>query len=232
MNNIIQIKNLSKTYKSHNESIDALKDINLVIKKGESIVIEGESGSGKSTLTKIIAGIENKTSGEVLICDKPIEKLIKRRKKFYKNIQYIFQNTYETFDSLYTIDHELKRVYKLHHNNIFDYEEKIKYYKELFSLKYLNLTKKIPSELSGGELQRLSIIRSLLIEPKILILDEPTAQLDKKNRTIISDIISTKLKHLDALIVVTHDKHLAKKKFTNHYYMEDGILKKYKNKSS
>ena len=223
MSNIISINNLSKTYDLHKEKIEALTGINLNIKQGEKVVIEGESGSGKSTLSKIIAGIESKSSGEVLIFSKPIEKLLKRRKQFYKNIQYVFQNTYETFDPLYTIDHELKRVYKIHHKNISNYNDLVDRYKEIFGLKYLDFKNKYPQELSGGEIQRISIIRSLIIEPKILILDEPTAQLDKKNRITISNIINSKL---DALIVITHDKHLIKKKYTSHYIMKDGILKK------
>ena len=226
MSNIISINNLSKTYDLHKEKIEALTGINLNIKQGEKVVIEGESGSGKSTLSKIIAGIESKSSGEVLIFSKPIEKLLKRRKQFYKNIQYVFQNTYETFDPLYTIEHELKRVYKIHHKNISNYNDLVDRYKEIFGLKYLDFKNKYPQELSGGEIQRISIIRSLIIEPKILILDEPTAQLDKKNRITISNIINSKLKDLDALIVITHDKHLIKKKYTSHYIMKDGILKK------
>lgn len=223
-NKVINIRNLTKIYSSSKDEIEALHNISLSFKKGDRVVIEGESGCGKTTFALVLAGIESKTKGDILIYDNHIEKFIKKRKKFYKTIQYVYQNSYDTFDNLYTIDKELKRVYKIHHKNLDDYEIIIEKYKKTFGIEYLNFKDKYINELSGGEIQRISIIRSLIIEPKILILDEPTAQLDDKNKKLIANLI-TKLRSIEVLIVFTHDKKLVKKGFDRHFIMTNGILK-------
>lgn len=227
-NKVIKIRNLTKIYTSSKDEIEALHNITVSFKKGDYVVIEGESGCGKTTFSQVIAGIESKTSGDILIYDKSIEKQLKRRKNFYKTIQYVYQNSYETFDNLYTIDNALRRVYKIHHKKMDNYDQVIEKYKEMFGIKYLNLKDKYVNELSGGEIQRISIIRSLIIEPKILILDEPTAQLDEKNKRLIANLISNELRNIDVLIILTHDKKLLKKGFNRHFIMTCGSLKEVK----
>ncbi len=224
-NKVLNIRNLTKIYTSSKDEIEALHNITVSFKKGDHIVIEGESGCGKTTFSQVVAGIESKTSGDIFIYDKPIEKLSKKRRSFYKTIQYVYQNSYETFDNLYTIDNALRRVYKIHHKKMDNYDQVIDKYKEMFGIKYLNFKDKYVNELSGGEIQRISIIRSLIIEPKILMLDEPTAQLDEKNKKLIANLISCELRNIDILIVLTHDKKLLKKGFNRHFIMTNGSLK-------
>ena len=187
MKNILEVKNICKTYQAKNGEIEALKDINFKIEEGEYVSIIGPSGCGKSTLLSIIAGLENKTSGTTYINGK---------------IGYMLQK-----DSLF----EWRSVYKnvllgLETRKMLTSEKKELADKMLETYGLANFKNVKPSQLSGGMRQRVALIRTLALEPDILLLDEPFSALDYQTRLEVSDDIYKILKEQNkTAILVTHD---------------------------
>ena len=195
MEKILEVKNVSKKYQSKKEEILALENINFGIKKGEFVSIIGPSGCGKSTLLSIIAGLEEKTTGEIYIEDEKIEGISQK-------VGYMLQR-----DCLL----EWRSILS---NTMFGLEIKGKINKE--SKEYVeNLLKKYnlyefkdkyPSELSGGMRQRVALIRTLAVKPKILLLDEAFSALDYQTRIMVTkDIYEILRKENITAIIVTHD---------------------------
>lgn len=192
---VLKIEDVSKIYQAKNGEITALKNINFKVYKGEILSIIGPSGCGKSTLLSIIAGLEKKSSGNLYIDG---EKLLGISPK----IGYMLQK-----DSLL----EWRSIYK---NVLFGLEirkqltkENIAYVEEL--LKKYNLYEfkdKYPSQLSGGMRQRVALIRTLAIKPKILLLDEAFSALDYQTRIMVTQDIYRILKNENiTTVMVTHD---------------------------
>ncbi|MDT8719341.1 ABC transporter ATP-binding protein [Clostridium sp. 19966] len=217
---ILRVENLNKVYGTGNSRVDALKDINLSVNKGEFAAIVGASGSGKSTLLHLLGGLDMPTSGKVIIDSESIydykeEKLaIFRRRK----IGFIFQ----FFNLIPVLDVEENISLPALLDN-----EKVdkKYLDEIISL--LGLTERkthLPSELSGGQQQRVSIGRALLNKPSIILADEPTGNLDSKNSKEVIDLLKfTAKKYNQTLILITHDVNIASMadRIIN---IEDGVI--------
>ena len=195
MENVLEVKGISKKYQSKKSEILAIDNINFRVKKGEFVSIIGPSGCGKSTLLSIIAGLENKTTGEIYIEGEKVEGISTK-------IGYMLQR-----DCLL----EWKTVFN---NTMFGLEIKGKkndenkeYVEEL--LKKYNLYEfknKYPSELSGGMRQRVALIRTLAVKPKILLLDEAFSALDYQTRIMVTnDIYSILRKEKITALIVTHD---------------------------
>lgn len=180
---ILNIKNLNFSYKENNP---IYKDFSLSLKEGELVTIFGKSGSGKTTLFELIIGTLKAKSGT-------IEK---------ENLSLIFQDPYNSFHPSYPIIEQIKDVVQR------DFKDELKSF-----LKELNLDKELllkkPHELSGGQLQRCSILRALLMKPKLLLVDEPTSALDN---IIAYDVMKLLIKYLDtcAILLITHDEQMAK----------------------
>ena len=201
MKGIIEIFNLSKKF--DNENI--LKNINLKIIKGESLVIIGKSGSGKSLLMKCILGILKPSQGEILIKNKNLFS-IKRDEQdvILKSIGVTFQGN-ALFDSMRIWENI---SFKLSQNNFFKFsqlKEKVE-----FSLNQVGLSNSImyqfPSQLSGGMQKRVAIARAIIDEPEILIFDEPTSGLDPVTGNKINSLIIDNVKRLGSTsITITHD---------------------------
>ena len=195
MKNILEVKNICKTYQAKNGEIEALKDINFGIEEGEYVSIIGPSGCGKSTLLSIIAGLEEKTTGKIFLENKEITGI-------QPEIGYMLQK-----DCLL----EWRNILS---NTMFGLE--IKGIKNKENQKYVeNLLKKYdvyefrdkyPSELSGGMRQRVALIRTLATKPKILLLDEAFSALDYQTRLMVTEDVYKILKaeNITALMV-THD---------------------------
>ena len=187
MKNILEVKNICKTYQAKNGEIEALKDINFKIEEGEYVSIIGPSGCGKSTLLSIIAGLENKTSGTTYINGK---------------IGYMLQK-----DNLLEWRTVLNNVFlglEIQRSNT---PENKKYVIELLK-KYglYEFKDKYPNQLSGGMRQRVALIRTLAVKPKILLLDEAFSALDYQTRIMVTnDIYSILRKEKITAIIVTHD---------------------------
>ena len=195
MEKILEIKNISKKYQSKETEILAIKNINFSLKKGEFVSIIGPSGCGKSTLLSIIAGLESKSSGEIYIENEKIDGISPK-------IGYMLQK-----DCLL----EWRSIWN---NTMFGLEIKGKNNKENQEyvenlLKKYNLydfKDKYPSELSGGMRQRVALIRTLAVRPKILLLDEAFSALDYQTRIMVTnDIYSILRREQVTALIVTHD---------------------------
>ena len=195
MNEILEVKNLGKKYQNKDGEIQALKNVNFRVKKGEFVSIIGPSGCGKSTLLSIIAGLEEKTEGEIYIENEKVEGISPK-------IGYMLQR-----DCLL----EWKTILA---NTLFGLEikglknkESIVYVEELLKKYHLyEFKNKYPSELSGGMRQRVALIRTLAIKPKILLLDEAFSALDYQTRIMVTkDIYSILKKEKITALIVTHD---------------------------
>lgn len=195
MEKVLEVKNISKKYQNQEGEVLALKNVNFRVKQGEFVSIIGPSGCGKSTLLSIIAGLEEKTTGEIYIEGEKVEGISPK-------IGYMLQR-----DCLL----EWKTVFS---NTMFGLEVKGKkntenkeYVEEL--LKKYNLYEfkdKYPSELSGGMRQRVALIRTLAVKPKILLLDEAFSALDYQTRIMVTnDIYSILRKEKITALIVTHD---------------------------
>ena len=201
MKNIIEIFNLSKNFDNKN----ILKEINLKITKGESLVIIGKSGSGKSLLMKCVLGILKPSQGEILIKNKNFFS-VKRDEQdlILKSIGVTFQGN-ALFDSMRIWENI---SFKLSQNNFFKFsqlKEKVE-----FSLNQVGLSNSImyqfPSQLSGGMQKRVAIARAIIDEPEILFFDEPTSGLDPVTGNKINSLIIDNVKRLGSTsITITHD---------------------------
>ena len=204
---ILKIEKLSKVYGKGDAKVIALNDISFEVEEGEFIAITGPSGSGKSTLLHTIAGLEKPSSGTVYFYNKDIYKMNKkdltilRRQKI--GIIYQFYNLIPTLtveeNILLPIELDRKKVDKEKLENI---------------LKFLNLEnrkKHLPNELSGGQQQKVAIGRALMINPTIILADEPTGNLDTKSSSEIIQLLQKANKeYKQTIIMITHNLEIAK----------------------
>ncbi len=213
MSNILQIKDLEKTYISDSERLTILKDLNLTVEEGSKVVIVGESGSGKSTLLNIIGGIDKITSGTVLAgtnAQYDLSKLDETEIAEYRSsfLGLIFQFHYllKDFTALENVympafiagvpkkEAEEKAAALLQDVGVYDRRDHL------------------PSQLSGGERQRVAVARSLINNPSLILADEPTGNLDPANAALIGDLLFSMVeKYKKTLLLVTHDLTLAQK---------------------
>jgi putative ABC transport system ATP-binding protein len=206
----IELKDLDKVYKTGKLEFRALKKVDLVIKEGELTAIVGPSGSGKSTILNMITGIDRPTNGEVKIDGKRIDDLKEDElAKFRgKNIGIIFQ-FFQLFPTLTALENAMLPMEFAKNGNYKRRREIAKRNLELVGLgdKLNNL----PSELSGGEQQGVAIARALANDPKIIIGDEPTGNLDSKTEAKMFELLKKLNDQGKTIIYVTHSKDLASK---------------------
>ena len=208
MDILLKLIDVGLTYNANNTSINVLKNINLDIKFKETISVIGESGSGKTSLIMLIGGLEKNTSGKIFFMDDEISKLsedeISKIRK--KNIGIIFQSFYLIPN--YTALENVSLTLEI--NGINDPIKKSKDILSRFGL--ANRMNHLPSQLSGGEQQRVAIARSVAMKPKLILADEPTGNLDNENTKMVSDMLFEYVNQEKAsLILVTHDQKLANK---------------------
>lgn len=205
---MIELNQVCKNYKMGQEVIQALDNINLQIKDGEFTAIMGPSGSGKSTLMHIIGGLDSPDKGEVVINGQDITHLNDKKLSWYRNkeIGFVFQ----TFNLQPTYTALENTTLPLYFARI---KGKQKIEKAKKSLELVGLEDRIkhkPNQLSGGQRQRVSIARALVCDPKIILADEPTGNLDSKTGTnIISLLKELNRRKKITIIVVTHDQQMA-----------------------
>lgn len=198
---MITLNNISKKYNEKN----IVRNFNLKINKGEFISIVGESGSGKTTLLNIIGLLEKQTSGDIVVMGikNPTSKeLTKLQREFYG---YVFQN-YALIEEG-SVQTNLKLALK--YNKVIDKQAEINRALKLVGLEGYN--KKKVFELSGGEQQRLALARIMLKKCEIILADEPTGNLDNKNRDIVFNILKDLNKQGKTIVIVTHDNYIANK---------------------
>lgn len=217
---ILIAENIVRTYSSGGQKVNAIKGINLTVMKDEIVIIVGRSGSGKTTFLNVLGGLLTPDSGNVLIRGKSLYKLSEKERAAIRNKEYgfVFQN--------FNLINELSVL-----NNIrLPYDIASKYYDielERKVLKMLGLEKRVkfyPEQLSGGEKQRVAIARSLLMNPKIILADEPTGNLDGESRkNFMNFVMKNNEKYQQTFLIVTHD--IEWKKIAHRVYtMDDGKL--------
>ena len=208
MSILLKLKKVNLKYQTGKDNVNVLKNINLTIKKKETISIVGESGSGKTSLIMLIGGLERATSGKIFFQDQEITNLSEDQvsKIRRKNIGIIFQSFYLIPN--YTAVENVALTLEL--NKLKNPEKEAKLLLERFGLK--NRFNNLPSQLSGGEQQRVAIARAIAMKPELILADEPTGNLDTENSIMISKILFQYVKEEgSSLIMVTHDPKLANK---------------------
>ena len=208
MSALLKLKKINLKYQTGKENISVLKDIDLIIKKKETVSVVGESGSGKTSLIMLIGGLERPTSGKIVFQDQEITNLnedeVSEIRK--KNIGTIFQSFYLIPN--YTAVENVALTLEL--NKFKNPEKEAKLLLERFGLKHR--FNNLPSQLSGGEQQRVAIARAIAMKPELILADEPTGNLDTENSIMISKILFKYVKEEgSSLIIVTHDPKLANK---------------------
>ena len=215
---IVDIKKLTKTFSDGRNKLHVLKDINLQIDKGNIITIKGPSGSGKSTLLSIIGTLDNADSGELLINGISIQDNTNIDMLRNKSIGFIFQ--FHNLISELTLEENVS-LPKMIAKEQLDKKELIELF-EYFDLK--DRMNSFPNDLSGGEKQRVAVMRAIINNPSIIIADEPTGNLDKENALKMMSLfqkLNTEKKL--TIIVATHDENvfnIGHKK----YQLVDGYL--------
>ena len=215
---IVDIKKLTKTFSDGRNKLHVLKDINLQIDKGNIITIKGPSGSGKSTLLSIIGTLDNADSGELLINGISIQDNTNIDKLRNKSIGFIFQ--FHNLISELTLEENVS-LPKMIAKEQLDKKELIELF-EYFDLK--DRMNSFPNDLSGGEKQRVAVMRAIINNPSIIIADEPTGNLDKENALKMMSLfqkLNTEKKL--TIIIATHDEdvfNIGHKK----YQLVDGCL--------
>ena len=210
MTTVLKLKNISKEFIEPRRNIVALNKINLELSDGQCIGLLGPSGSGKSTLLQIAGLLDTPTNGEIVINGEKCDTLSQEKKNLIrkKYIGFIYQNFY-LLDSFSALENII--IPQLINGSTYKSAKK----RALNLLSNIGLSKRIdnkPRELSGGEKQRVAILRAIANTPKIILADEPTGNLDKKNSENVIKIIKDLVSHYKiSFIIATHNLSIVKK---------------------
>jgi len=208
MNTLLELKQIKLNYKSYNTSVEIIKGIDLIIHSGEKVAVVGKSGSGKTSLIMLMGGLEKPTSGEIIFDQQAIssfneDELADIRKK---KIGIVFQSFYLIPN--YTALENVSLILEINH--VENAKQKAKELLTQFGLE--NRLHHFPTQLSGGEQQRVAIARSMAVRPKLILADEPTGNLDSENSDMISNLLFEYAdKNNSSLVLVTHDLKFAEK---------------------
>lgn len=218
---MIRINNLNKYYKSGQGTYHALRDINLTLPDKGMVFIVGKSGSGKSTLLNVIGGLDSYDKGELLIDDINTKNFSKSDYNAYRNtyIGFIFQE-FNVIKNLSIYDNIALSI-ELHHESVKEHHQEILDMIDRVGLK--GKEKRKMNEISGGERQRVAIARALIKNPKVIIADEPTGNLDIKNRNIIMNLLKDLAKER-LVLIVTHDRYIADEHGDRIITIKDGSI--------
>ena len=203
---ILKCENVRKVYGDRNNQVVALDHINLSVQKGEFVAIVGASGSGKSTLLHILGSVDKPTEGKVLIEGTDISTMNRTQAAIFRRrkvgLVYQFYNLIPTLTVRKNI---LMPLLLDKRNPNKEYFEKI-----VHSLGIEDKLEALPSQLSGGQQQRVAIARSLIYRPALLLADEPTGNLDRKNGEEIIDLLKLSNRNLEqTILLITHDEKIA-----------------------
>lgn len=219
---VINIKNLYKSF----GSLDVLKGVNLDLYEGENLVVLGKSGSGKSVLIKIIAGLIKPDSGDVEVLGKRVDTLSKvELDELRMNIGFCFQNS-ALYDSMTIQENiEFPLIYAV--KNLSPKEIKSRVDRVLEAVGLEKTRNQMPSELSGGQKKRIGIARTIVVNPKVVLYDEPTAGLDPITCNEINQLINqVKEDYKASSIIITHDLTCTKQTADIAAVLLNGVFKK------
>lgn len=219
---LLTVKDISKTYKLGKQKVEVLKGVSLEIHEGEFVAITGASGSGKSTLLQLMGGLDKPTSGDVWFGEKNLAKLSDSALSNFRlqTVGFVFQFFYlqpflrlETNLAVPGMFQRMKRDIR---------QQRVSELAEQVGLS--DRQKHLPKELSGGQMQRAAIARALVNQPKILLADEPTGNLDSANGTAIINLFENIRRELGtAIVIVTHDPLIARRA-DREIRLKDGVL--------
>ena len=221
--NVLEFKNVTKSYRDGNKEIEALKETNFKIEEGQFIAIIGPSGSGKSTFLTLAGGLQTPSKGQIIINGKDYTNLSEkeRSKLRFNDIGFVLQAS--NLVPFLTAKQQLELVDRINKQKGQTLQDQKSLFKEL-GIEHLE--NKLPKDLSGGERQRLAIARALYNNPAIILADEPTASLDSDRAFEVVDLLSKECKEKNkSIIMVTHDNRMIEK-CDYVYRMKDGILTK------
>jgi putative ABC transport system ATP-binding protein len=219
---IVQVKDVRKTYQRDSQSITVLDGINLEVPEGEFVALMGPSGSGKTTLLNLIAGIDRPTSGQVIVAGTDVTRLgeseLARWRSSHVGFIFQFYNLIPVLSAVENVELPLLLT---------RLSKKERRERALTALKVVGLADRAvhyPRQLSGGQEQRVAIARAIVTDPKVLVADEPTGDLDAKSAHEILDLIgSLNLDFKKTIVMVTHDPRAAERAHTQRH-LEKGVL--------
>lgn len=219
-NTIINIKNLSKTFGKN----EVLKDVNLSVKKGESLVVLGRSGSGKSVTIKCLVGLVKADKGSIKVFDHELTNLSENELNPIRvKIGFMFQNG-ALYDSM-SVRQNLAFTLKHHTKDLAEDEVEKRIMEALENVGLAESIDKMPADLSGGMRKRIALARTLIIKPEIMLYDEPTSGLDTITSREISDLmLSVQEKYKTTSIIITHDMPCAKATANRIMILKDGAI--------
>lgn len=224
MKNILEVNNLTKRYKDGDIEVTALNHVSFKLQEGYDLAILGPSGSGKTTLLQLAGGLDTMTEGDVIINGKSIKRMNDEEISDFRNrtMGFIFQMI--NLQSFLTAKKNVMVPMLILGTPKYEAEKRADTLLE--KLEMSHRANHLPSQLSGGEQQRIAVARALANDPKIIFADEPTAKLDKKNSEMIIKILESLSKEKGmSVVMITHDENIAKK-FSRIIKLENGVIKK------
>lgn len=217
---ILRVENLCKTYGKGEAKVEALKNVSLSLEKGEFAAIIGESGSGKTTLLNCIGALDMPTSGMITIDGKNLFSMKDEKRTIFRrrNIGFIFQS----FQLVQELNVEQNIIFPL----LLDYRKpdsgKVDEILSLLGLK--ERRNHLPSQLSGGQQQRVAIGRALIMQPKLILADEPTGNLDSKNSQEVLELLTSASRRFQqTILMITHNNNLTAS-VDRVFRVSDGVL--------
>ena len=202
---MIKIENLKKVFRTEEVETVALNEVSMEVNEGEFIAIMGPSGCGKSTLLNILGLLDNPTSGKYFLANKEVGNLKERERTLSRkgNIGFVFQS-FNLIEEMNVFENvELPLTYM----HIPKAERKKKVENALRRMNISHRAKHFPNQLSGGQQQRVAIARAVVANPKLILADEPTGNLDSKNGRDVMDLLSELNKEGTTIVMVTHSQH-------------------------
>lgn len=221
-NVVLDAQNIEKHFTDGKSTVEVIKGLSLQVNAGEFVSIVGSSGSGKSTLLHVLGGLERPTSGIVNLNGQRFDNLGEAERGFLRNehlgFVYQFHHLLPEFTALENISMPLMLRKNAEFKQV---KERAEYLLQRVGLSH-RMTHK-PGELSGGERQRVALARALVTQPKLMMADEPTGNLDRKTATSIFELLTDLRNEFNmAMLIVTHDEHLAKEADRT-LHMQDGL---------
>jgi putative ABC transport system ATP-binding protein len=219
---LIELRNVVKAYDVAGGEFIALKGIDMQVGAGEFVAVVGKSGSGKSTLINMITGIDNPTSGEVLVASTPVHELDQEQLAVWrgKNVGIVFQ----FFQLLPTLTVAENIVLPMDFCNTYPPRERME--RAISLLEKVGIAEqadKLPANLSGGQQQRAAIARALANDPQILVADEPTGNLDSHTSDAVMQLFADLASEGKTVVMVTHERDLSRY-FTRTVMLSDGVI--------
>ncbi len=202
---MLKVKDLKKSFFTEEIETVALAGVSFEVKEGEFVAIMGPSGCGKSTLLNILGLLDNPTSGEYMLLDKEVGDLKERDRTYFRrgNIGFVFQS-FNLIDEMNVSENiELPLIYM----GVKPAERKVRVQKMLERMDMTHRAKHFPQQLSGGQQQRVAIARALVSNPKLILADEPTGNLDSKNGQEVMNLLQELNREGTTVIMVTHSQH-------------------------